>query len=68
MYTFFFTFVTQFNSLNVEIINWDLGTYLVVGDELGRNLIYEHQAEPKAPLIFYILYFVSNLLPEISFL
>ena len=60
---FFFTFVTQFNSLNVEIINWDLGTYLVVADELGRgNLIYEHQAEPKAPLIFYILYFVSNLL------
>ena len=38
MYTFFFTFVTQFNSLNVEIINWDLGTYLVVADELGRGI------------------------------
>lgn len=59
----FFTFVTQFSSLNIEIINWDLGSFLTVSDEIQRgNLIYDQQAESKSPLLFYILSFLSTVL------
>ena len=60
---FFFTFVTQFSTLNIEIINWDLGTILSVSDDIERgNLIYDQQAESKSPLFFYILSFLSIVL------
>ena len=60
---FFFTFVTQFSTLNIEIINWDLGTILSVSDDIERgNLIYDQQAESKSPLIFYIFSFLSIVL------
>jgi hypothetical protein len=54
--------VTQLPSLVYEIINWDLGTFLNVSNELARgNLIYEYQAEGKGPLIFYIYNFIIKI-------
>lgn len=53
---FSITMVTQFYTLNTETLNWDINTFLVMGQDILRgNLPYENQYDNKGPL-FYLLY------------
>lgn len=52
---FFISFVYQLTTLNIEILDWDIGTFLVVaGDILRGHLPYENQWEYKGPLFFFM--------------
>jgi len=51
----FITFMYQLTTLNIEILNWDISTFLVMsGDILRGNIPYENQWEFKGPLFFYM--------------
>jgi len=53
---FSITMVTQFYTLNTETIDWDINTFLIMGQDILRgNLPYENQYDNKGPL-FYLLY------------
>ena len=63
IYGFLFsvTMVTQFYTLNTETLNWDINTFLVMGQDILRgNLPYEHQFDHKGPL-FYLLYSIPAI-------
>tara|TARA_A100001015_G_scaffold293851_1_gene370940 strand:- start:786 stop:2192 length:1407 start_codon:yes stop_codon:yes gene_type:complete len=55
-------FLTQFKNLNIETLEWDISTYLVMGQDIVRgNLPYEFQWSVKPPLIYFIFGFFSFL-------
>ncbi len=55
-------FLTQFKNLNIETLEWDISTYLVMGQDILRgNLPYEFQWSVKPPLIYFIFGFFSFL-------
>lgn len=52
---FFISFVYQLTTLNIEILDWDISTFLVVASDILRgNLPYENQWEYKGPLFFFM--------------
>jgi len=58
---FFTTMVTQFYTLNTETLNWDINTFVVMGQDILRgNLPYERQFDNKGPL-FYLLYSIPAI-------
>ena len=59
---FIFTYLFQNFFLNYETITWDVASYLVAAQEIGRNHIpFETQWESKGPLFLYLYYFNSQL-------
>lgn len=52
----FATLITQFYTINLETLNWDINTYIVMGQDVLRgNLPYENHFDNKGPL-FYFFY------------
>ncbi len=59
---FLFTYLFQNFFLNYETITWDVASYLVAAQEVGRNHIpFETQWESKGPLFLYLYYFISQI-------
>jgi hypothetical protein len=57
-----FTFITQNRFLNIETISWDVSSYLVASQEIGRGYVpLETQWESKGPLFLYLYFLVSKL-------
>jgi hypothetical protein len=51
----------QASYLNKEVIDWDISTYLIAGQDINRgNLPYLNQFELKPVLIFYIYSFIDS--------
>jgi len=62
VFLFAFTYLLQNYFLNYETITWDVPSYLVASQEIGRgNLPLETQWESKGPLLMYIYYFITKL-------
>ena len=52
---FIFHIIFQSIYLNEEIINWDMSTFLIAGQDIVRgNMPYISQFEVKGPILFYI--------------
>tara|TARA_Y100000591_G_scaffold308030_1_gene307989 strand:- start:599 stop:1990 length:1392 start_codon:yes stop_codon:yes gene_type:complete len=50
-----FHIIFQSIYLNDEIINWDMSTFLIAGQEVTRgNIPYVNQFEVKGPILFYL--------------
>ena len=63
IFVLFIAIIYQTQSLNIEIVDWDTSSFLIVAQDLFKgNLPYEFQWESKGPL-FYFLY----ALPELFF-
>ena len=59
---FIFIFISQNLYLNIEVITWDVPSYLVSSiDVKNGNLPFETQWESKGPLLTYIYYILSSL-------
>ena len=57
-----FTIITQNRFLNIETISWDVSSYLVASQEIGRGYLpLETQWESKGPLFLYLYFLVSKL-------
>ena len=57
-----FTIITQNRFLNIETISWDVSSYLVASQEIGRGYVpLETQWESKGPLFLYLYFLVSKL-------
>ncbi len=53
---------TQFPFLNIEISNWDISTFLIGGQDIGRgNFPYESQIDTKGPILYFIYYFLIQI-------
>ena len=49
------TIITQFYTINIETLSWDVNTYLVMGQDVARgNLPYEYQFDNKGPFFYFI--------------
>ncbi len=58
----FFTIIFQNTLINYETIDWDVSTYLVVGNDISNgNLPYEQQWDDKGPVLYFFFYFLSLL-------
>ena len=68
IFLFIFLFITQLSLVNYEIIDWDIATYMVVGNDIGNgNLPYVTQWDDKGPVLYYF-YFILNFLSGENFL
>ncbi len=57
-----FTIITQNRFLNIETISWDVSSYLVASQEIGRGYVpLETQWESKGPLFLYLYFLISKL-------
>ena len=51
--------ITQGQYLHIETIDWDIASYLVASQDIGKGFLpNETQWESKGPLLFYIYYFI----------
>ena len=56
------TYILQNHLLHFETITWDVSSYLVASQEIGRGFIpFETQWESKGPLLLYLYYFLSHI-------
>ena len=61
-FLFLITFITQNKYLHIETITWDVPSYLVASQEIGRGFIpMETQWESKGPFFFYLYNLISNI-------
>ncbi len=52
--------ITQNQYLHIETIDWDIASYLVASQEIGKGFLpNETQWESKGPLFFYMYYFIT---------
>ena len=59
---FVLNFIFQNKLLNYETITWDVPSYLVASQEIGKGFLpLETQWESKGPLLFYIYFFISEI-------
>jgi len=57
LFIFLFTLISQNIYLEFETIDFDIASYLVVSQDIGKgNLPNEFQWESKGPLLFYLYY------------
>lgn len=62
VYFLFLILATQNYLLEYEIIDWDIGSYIVASNELQfNNIPYATQWESKGPILFYMYKFFLNL-------
>jgi len=51
--------VTQGQYLHIETIDWDIASYLVASQDIGKGFLpNETQWESKGPVLFYLYYFI----------
>ena len=56
----FLGFVLQIKYLSKEVVDWDISTFLIMGQDINRGYLpYENQFELKPVLLFYIYSFVD---------
>ena len=54
--------ILQLKYLSKEVIDWDISTFLIMGQDINRGYLpYENQFELKPILIFYIYSFIDLL-------
>ena len=59
---FVLNIIFQNKLLNYETITWDVPSYLVASQEISKGFLpLETQWESKGPLLFYIYFFISEL-------
>lgn len=65
---FLTSFIYQMQTINIEVLDWDVGAFLIVAQDFLRgNLPFESQMENKGPLLFIFyslpeIFFPSNLI------
>lgn len=54
-FLFVLTMITQFYTMDKEVLNWDINTYMIMGQDILRgNIPYENQFDNKGPLFYFI--------------
>ena len=60
---FFLTIISQNYLLNLEIIDWDISSYIVASNQISDGFLpNEAQWESKGPVLFYLYFFVLSLI------